>query len=189
MNQSQYVVKFDQQSAERAGGASFDGGAHVGNIIEAKFVTARTGTKGVEITFESDSGQKFNYLSMYYQKSDGKSVKSGSNCINAIMFFLGLQGITAKQHGQDYICPELIGKRVGLFLQKRLYSKNDGSDGFDFTIRAPFAPDSGHTVKEAASGGQAVAVAKWSENYADIDERGANTTPANNAMPDDDIPY
>ena len=190
MNQPSYVVTFDQQLAERAGGASFDGGAHVGTIIEAKFVTARSGTKGVELTFESESGQKFNYLSMYYQKSDGQPVKSGMNCLNAIMFFLKISGITARQSGQDYLCPELIGKRVGLFLQKRLYTKNDGSDGFDFSIRAPFHPDTKQTVKECTGNIPALSVEKWVESYSDNDERKQSVggvAPANQ-FPDDDIP-
>lgn len=193
MNQPNYILSFDQTAAERAGGASFDGGAHSGKIAEAKYVTAKSGTKGIELKFVSDGGQEFNYLTMYYSKSDNTPVKSGVNCLNAIMYFSGIPGITARQQGNDYICPELIGKRIGLFLQKRLYTKNDGSDGFDFSIRAPFAPDSRHTVKEATNKLQPVAVASWIESYADVDERnkaGVTATSGGNGMPDfDDIPY
>lgn len=187
MNKPSYILEFDQQSAERAGGSSFDGGAHIGLIVEAKFKTANSGASGIELTIESESGNKFNYLTMYYKKKDGTQIKSGANCINALMYFTGIKGITAKQEGNVYICPELIGKRVGVFLQKRLYSKHDMSDGFDFSIRAPFSPDTMQTVRESIKGSEANTISSWIDSYKDIDERGKSTAnqPPLNGYPSD----
>ena len=90
----------------------------------------------IHIIITTDSGMKANFLTMYYQKADGSQIKSGTSCINAIMYFLGLQNLTAQPMGGDHFAPELAGKQVGLFLQKTLYTKNDGSDGYKFDMQA-----------------------------------------------------
>ena len=52
------------------------------------------------------------------------------------------------QNGIEWHCPALVGKKVGLFLQKVLYTKNDGGDGYKFEVRHVFQPG---TVKPTPS--------------------------------------
>lgn len=171
---------FNQESAAKAGGGDFvqDGGAYVCTIDSAKFIKANSGSSGLELAITTDSGMKANFLTMYYQKADGSQIKSGTSCINAIMYFLGLQNLTAQPMGGDHFAPELAGKQVGLFLQKTLYTKNDGSDGYKFDIRAPFNPTNKLTAKEAMDNKPAQSIDNWVASYKDKDDR--NQQPVQN---------
>jgi hypothetical protein len=42
------------------------------------------------------------------------------------------------ENGVEWHCPALVGKKVGLFLQKVLYTKGDGTDGYKFEVRHVF---------------------------------------------------
>lgn len=185
-----FAFTYNQESAAKAGGMDLNGGAYACTITAANYVTANTGSLGLELSVKADSGQEFNYLTMYYQKSQqngGEPIKSGTNCINAILYFLGLPGITSQQVGQGFVAPELIGKRIGLFLQKRLYTKSDGSDGYGFDIRAPFNPDTKHTAKEAMDNSAPQTIDGWVSSYADQDDRNQNQAQGHapqNAFPD-----
>ena len=166
-------MTFDQDSACKSGGSDYlqKGGAYVVKIINARMVSANTGSEGVELSCETQDGLKANFLTLYYRKSDGTPIKSGTNALNALMFLTRAQSLSMKNNGQDMIVPELIGKEVGLCLQKRLYTKGDGSDGFSFEIVMPYGPAQCATVKEITDKIQPKAVNAWCARYQDKDDR------------------
>jgi len=197
---NQFAVPFNQESAMKAGGGDFvnEGGAYTATITSAKYVVSKNkGTQGMEFEIKTDAGQTAKYITLYYKKADGSVVNSGYSALCGMMFFLGLQGLTVQNSGNDSFAPELAGKTVGLFLQKVLYTKGDGKDGYKFEIKAPYKQDTMHTVKEAQENKQPATVQNWINSYQDKDDRKSPQTSANpaaygneNTMPNsDDIPW
>ena len=170
---NQFAVPFNQESAMKAGGSDSlqEGGAYAVTIVSAKYISAKTGSQGMEFEVVTDSGQKAKFITIYYKKADGSVINGGYSTLCGIMFFLGLQGLSMQNAGADSFAPELADAKVGMFLQKVLYTKNDGGEGYKFDIRAPFNPDGFHTVKEASDKSEAKTIGNWSASYKDKDDR------------------
>lgn len=62
-------------------------------------------------------------------------------------------------------------QKVGLFLQKVLYTKNDGGDGYKFEVRHVFQPGTRKTYAEHAENAPAEAIAALELSMKDKDER------------------
>jgi len=171
------LMTYNQDDAQKAGGGNFisDGGAYTGVFSVAKLVEAGTGSKGIEFSFDSVDGQKANYLTAYFAKANGEIIKGGNAVIQALMGVMGLREITYTQGPDGTFIKELCGKSVGIFLQKNLYTKNDGADGYKFDIRVPFFSDSGQTLKEKIAQSQAKTIDSLTASYKDKDERGQNS--------------
>lgn len=171
------MFQYNQDSAMKAGGTAKEGGAYLGNIVTAIYKRANTGSAGLELSFKSDDGAEFNYLTLWFQKPDGTEIKGGASMINAILGIAGLQGISDKQDGVDdngqakFVAPELLGKRIGLVLQKVWYTKNDGQDGYKFEIRLPFDAQTRQTLKEKVEQSQPAMVDRILSTLSDKDER------------------
>ena len=160
--QNNVMFQFSQDAA-MASRESFgitESGAYVGKL-SAKYVQGSNGSKsaGIEFSLECDQG-KLNYLTAWYQKKDGTCNTTGYNLVNAMMGLLKLQTLTSKQVGEDWVCPEFEGKQLGLVVQKELFTKNDGSEGYKFEIVMPFSAQSRKTLKEAIANAPATAVDK-----------------------------
>ena len=160
--QNNVMFQFSQEAA-MASRESFgitESGAYVGKL-SAKYVQGSNGSKsaGIEFSLECDQG-KLNYLTAWYQKKDGTCNTTGYNLVNAMMGLLKLQTLTSKQVGEDWVCPEFEGKQLGLVVQKELFTKNDGSEGYKFEIVMPFSAQSRKTLKEAIANAPATAVDK-----------------------------
>ena len=160
--QNNVMFQFSQDAA-MASRESFgitESGAYVGKL-SAKYVQGSNGSKsaGIEFSLECDQG-KLNYLTAWYQKKDGTCNTTGYNLVNAMMGLLKLQTLTSKQVGEDWVCPEFEGKQLGLVVQKELFTKNDGSEGYKFEIVMPFSAQSRKTLKEALANAPATAVDK-----------------------------
>ena len=160
--QNNVMFQFSQDAA-MASRESFgitESGAYVGKL-SAKYVQGSNGSKsaGIEFSLECDQG-KLNYLTAWYQKKDGTCNTTGYNLVNAMMGLLKLQTLTSKQVGEEWVCPEFEGKQLGLVVQKELFTKNDGSEGYKFEIVMPFSAQSRKTLKEAIANAPATAVDK-----------------------------
>jgi hypothetical protein len=166
-------MTYNENDAAKAGGGNFisEGGAYAGTFSSAKLIEAATGSKGIEFSFDCVDGKKANYLTCYFQKSDGETIKGGHTVINALMGVMGLQQITYTQGPDGYYINELCGKQVGVFLQKNLYTKNSGEDGYKFDIRLPFFANTGQTIKEKKDGSQAKTIGSLTASYKDKDDR------------------
>jgi hypothetical protein len=172
---NQFAVQYNAEAAFKAGGGDFiqDGGAYVVEIICAKYVTAKTGSKGMEFEVKTESGQTAKFIKIYYEKTDGSVINGGYSTLCGIMHFLKLNGLSMQNAGDSSIAPELAGRKVGLFLQKSLYTKNDGAPGYSFEIRAPYNPVNMQTVREEQDQKPATAVNNWVNSYQDTDKRSA----------------
>lgn len=128
----------EARKADSTGNAIKEIGKYNGKFIQAEDITAKTGTKGVALTFESDAGQKTR-ISLYTKKSDGTTIM-GFQALMAIMTCLQLRGIKPvpgtvmrwdaeekKEVGQPgSVFPELCNKPVGLLLETEDYISNAG---------------------------------------------------------------
>lgn len=180
----QPVLTYNQDLAAKAGGGDYvsQGGPYICTIVEAKFVTAKTGSSGVEFSVTTKDGLKANYLSVYYAKAPaaqgqpGEPISGGLSCLNAIMGIIGAKQMTAVQRGKEWFCTEFENAEVGLFLQKKLTSKGDGSDSYGFEIKVPFCPKTRRTMREIIESKQPQTIDRMEASYADINERKTGNT-------------
>jgi hypothetical protein len=130
-------------------------GAYIGKFTRAELVTARSGSEGIEFSFETDDGLRADYLSVWTYNGDGKEL-SGRKLIDAIMTCMKVRSITpeatpVKRSDGATETPmqfrALLG-RIGVFLVVEQYAKNDGSIGSKMTLALPFEPDTKRTAAE-----------------------------------------
>lgn len=177
-------MTYNQEEAAKASGSEYllTGGAYpitIGSVVHG--VSTNKGSGYLEFSGVTVSGEKVNFIKVYYQKKDGTPISGGWNTIQAIMGVCGIQALSFTQDGDKYFCPEFDGKRVGFFLQKKLYTKRDGSDGFSFDLKLAYDPVSNATIKEKLNGTAVQTVQRMAENYSDLDERtNAQQDPGNN---------
>lgn len=126
------------RKADQGGQMISEVGQYVGTFTQAEDITAKSGTKGVSLTFESN-GQKAR-LSLYTKKSDGTTIM-GFDTLMAIMTCLKLRSIKPapgivktwdndqrkEVEKQATVFPDLCGKPIGLLLETEDYLKQDGS--------------------------------------------------------------
>ena len=194
----QAVLTYNQDLAAKAGGGDYvsQGGAYVVKITEAKFITSKnTKSSGVEFSVVTKDGLKANYLSVYYAKAApaqgkaGEPISGGLSCLNAIMGIIGAKQMTAVQRGADWFCSEFENAEVGLFLQKKLTSKSDGSDSYSFEIKVPFCPKTRRTMREIIEAKQPQTIDRMEASYADINERKAVSAQAGQSAGEQGSPY
>ncbi|WP_336766774.1 hypothetical protein [Pantoea ananatis] len=185
----QPIFTFDPESAKASGpGGASETGAYTGTIRSAVFTSGRDSqSQSMEFSLDSDVGS-INYLRVSYIGRDGNPLKGGTAMINAIMgltqtkqlFSTEVQG----ENGPEYHCKDLEGKPIGFVLQKVLYTKTDGGDGYKFEIRQAFGTKTRKTYKEAMENLPAEAIEKLLSVLTDRDERMAQPAmsgiPANN---------
>lgn len=156
------MYALDTQEARKAdtqGNQIKEIGKYVGTITQAEDITAKTGTKGIALSFTSNSGQKTK-LSIYTMKADGSKI-GGFSMLNAIMTCLQLRNIAPKA-GQvthyDYdtkkevvepgnVFPDLC-KPIGILLETEDFAKQDGSTGTRMVLRGVFQASTELTASE-----------------------------------------
>lgn len=164
---------YDENAAMQGGLSEYisETGAYVGRITKAKWVTAQSGAEALELSFETEQGEQANYLSLYYLDKSGKAVDFQVNLIQAIMGCCGVKNLSRQTSENGLICPELLGRPIGLFLQKVLYTKQDGLDGFRLSIVTPYSAKSGKTLSEGKNGEEPKRIAHLTATMKDKDER------------------
>lgn len=146
-------------------------GAYVGKITMAKWTVSALGAEALELSFETENGEKCDYLSIYYRGKDGKPIDFGRNMIQSLMGCTGVKKLSRQPSEQALIAPELIGKSIGLFLQKHLYTKQDGNDGFYFKVVQAYSAKSGLTLSEFKNNEPAKRIPYLVSTMKDKDER------------------
>jgi len=162
------MYALDQTAAREAdsfGSYLTETGKYIGTFTRAeKLISKNKGTHGIGFTFES-AGQttRFDVWTMNAQNEH----LSGYKTINAIMACMSLRGIRPvpgqverynwdtqqKETVQAEVFPELVGKPVGLVLQKTEYEKmrdghKTGETGWRLELVAPFRAADEFTASE-----------------------------------------
>ncbi|WP_293797284.1 hypothetical protein [uncultured Pantoea sp.] len=174
------IFTFDAESAKVSGpGGASETGAYTGFIRTALFTDGRDSqSQSIELSLDADVGS-INYLRISYVGRDGNPLKGGTAMVNAIMGLTKVKQLFATEvqgeNGPEYHCKELEGKPIGFVLQKVLYTKTGGGDGYRFEIRQAFGVNTRKTFKEAVDNLPAEAVNKLLATLNDKDERQAQT--------------
>ncbi|SCC35252.1 hypothetical protein [Kosakonia oryziphila] len=179
MNQPMSFM-WDQNAAELAKKAGSSGGisetgAYEGVITSAIYSFGKDGSQSQALELSLDcNGAKANYLRINYLGKDGAQT-FGMGLVTALMWAAQIKQATAQQvnteNGPEWQCPALVGKKVGLMLQKVLYTKSDGSDGYKFEVRHVFQPGTRKTYAEYADNKPAETITALELSMKDKDDR------------------
>ena len=134
--------------------------AYIGRFKNVFAVESSKGTHGVTVEFQSPGGGSADFT-LWTEKEDGTKV-FGWNQLQAMMQILGLRGLRAvpgkfeaydadagKRIEQDgEVFPDLLDRDIGLVLQKELYTKNNGQEGYRMNLFGVFHATSRLTASE-----------------------------------------
>lgn len=107
-------------------------GAYVGQLTLAKERTAKTGTKGIEFTFEAEDGRVARYLTLWVARANGEKIEYPYSLLSALMACLGVKNINSesatveewnpatstREPVEAQIFPALMNKPIGILLQR-----------------------------------------------------------------------
>ena len=193
------------RSANSGGNFLTETGKYKGVFVRAEAVTSRQKTDGVEFTFKAEDGREAPYLTLWTHKEDGTALY-GLKVLNAIMTCLSAREIkpvdgmidkwdgTAKVPTKATLFPALMGKPIGLLLQRAEYEKTDGTIGHKVEIFAAFEAASEKTAAEILDRQPAGGLARMVEHLADKPLGGKKAKHVAASAPaaanfDDDIPF
>lgn len=149
------------KQADTAGGRIDTTGKYIGQFTLAENVTSTKGTKGIEFSFRSEDGQTADYLTIWTINSNNEEL-FGKKILDAIMTCLRIKEIkpkrmTAEKYDRNVrqrvsvevdAFPDLMGKDIGLLLQREPYEASDGSIKHKMVIALPFEASTGFTASE-----------------------------------------
>jgi hypothetical protein len=158
-------MKFDPNIAKEADHVNTqirESGKYICEITRAEALTSRDkGTKGLGLSVKAEDGSTAAYLDVYYEKKDGEALP-GMKTVQAIMGCLKLREPklgTIKCQKWNKVTksmedmqvpgyPEMIGKSIGLLLQKELTTNQDSVDATRLNIFCVFEAGTGFTISE-----------------------------------------
>lgn len=158
------MLSFDPKEAARAdqiASSINESGKYAGTITRAEKLRSQKGTEGLGLSFKSDDGATADYLDIYTINSKGE-VLPGMKIVQAILGCLQLRGAQdgmikcskwnkdARQREEVTVpgYPELMGKRIGFLLQKRIELDQNGNDRDRMQIFGVFQDGTELTVSE-----------------------------------------
>lgn len=201
------------QPESNFGGKIEDSGAYIGRLTLAKERTAKTGTKGIEFTFEADDGRMARYLTLWVTRANGEKIEYPYSLLSALMTCLDVKSIDSTLETVDewnpasgmweptgaQVFPVLMNKPIGVLLQReeRLW---EGKTYVSMKIVQFFDPRDRSTPAEIISGnraGQALEkmVGNLRESVVRADAPPAHAAPAGGSsgsladIDDDDVPF
>ena len=201
------------QPESNSGGKIETSGAYIGRLTQAKERTAKTGTRGIEFTFEADDGRMARYLTLWVARANGEKIEYPYSLLSALMACLDVKKVDSVAALADewnaatgtwapteaQVFPELLNKAIGVLLQRE-EREWEGKTYVSMRIVQFFDPSDRSTPAEIISGkrsGQAleklVANLRESVVRADAPPTGAapvGAEPGNfAAIDDDDVPF
>lgn len=153
----------DAAKADNVASRIDQSGAYIGRFKSVNTMkSANKGTQGVHFEFDSPGGGSASF-DLWTKKEDGTSV-FGVNQLQAMQAVLGLKGLNSvtgryeafvdgkRQEVMGQVFPTLQDRDIGLVLQKELYTKGDGKEGFRMNLFGVFHPVSRLTASEIKEG-------------------------------------
>lgn len=138
-----------------------DTGKYVGKFTRAENIKSSKGTLGIEFSFVTDSGQSADFLQIWTKGPDGKKL-FGFNQLMAIMTCMKVKNLTPSMatvekwdrdagrttQQKAEVFQELMGKPIGLLLQKEHYTNNNGQPKERMLIQVAFEASTGFVASE-----------------------------------------
>jgi hypothetical protein len=152
----------DARKADNFASVIRETGKYVGTITRAEKLLSKNKVEGVGFSFKTDDNASANYLDLYTVKPDGDRLR-GYSIVQAILCCTRTKNaedgrITFEKWDSDERrmvaatadgYPALMGKRIGLVLQRELgTNQNTGEDTDRLNIVAVFEASTGLTASE-----------------------------------------
>lgn len=151
----------DARKADQRGGVINETGKYIGKFTRAEDIKASSGTKGIDFSFVSNSGQKARFA-LYTVKSDGARISIGHGFVMALMTCLKVREIkpqimlvkkwdadaNAEIDAQAPCFADLMGKPIGVLLEAEEYEKRDHTTGTRMVLAGVFQADTELTASE-----------------------------------------
>src|SRR5690606_17051600 len=152
----------DARKADNFSSVIRESGKYVGVITRAEKLLSRNNVEGVGFSFKTDDGASASFLDVYTVKPNGEKLR-GYNVVQAILCCARLKTvsdgqITFERWDSDERkmvqatapgYPELMGKRIGLVLQREIGTNdNTGNDTDRLNIFAVFEASTGLMASE-----------------------------------------
>ena len=158
------MLKLDQRhavAADAVGAGIRESGKYIGTITRAEKLVSSKGTVGLGLSFRADNGQTADYLDLYHSRADGEALSS-MKTVHAIMCCakvseadegpIKTEKWDTKAHARVPTTatgyPALMGKRIGLLLQKTLETDDKGNDRDRMQIFGVFNAETELTASE-----------------------------------------
>ena len=123
-------------------------------LTRAEQVVSKKGSKGVDLSFKTETGATADYLSIWTHNNEGKQLQ-GFNTLMAIMTCLRVKNLKAelgevekydqatqqRAKVQVLLFKELMNKPLGLLIHMEEYEKTAGGTAWKPAISAPFDKD------------------------------------------------
>lgn len=140
-------------------------GPYVGVFTQAKQRVAKTGTKGIEFSFEATDGASARYMTLWVERANGERIAYSYGVLSGLMLCLGLKSITSAQVVSEEwdasvgarvptkieAYPDLINRQIGVLLQRE-EQEWDGKLRTNMRIVDFFHPASRQTPSEVLGG-------------------------------------
>jgi hypothetical protein len=178
------------KQADNVGLRIADSGKYIGVFTRAEAITSKNDTEGIEFAFKATSNQEADFLTLWTHNKEGKEIY-GLKQLNALMTCMKVRTLApaqgqvekwidgAKAKVSATIYPELMGKKIGLLLQREEYQKNDGTIGSKFSIYACFDADTELVASEILD--KVVSPVKLPKILATLKDRPMQARPAGGA--------
>lgn len=158
------MLTFDAKEAARAdqiASSITETGKYIGTITRAEKLRSTKGTEGLGLSFKSDDGATADYLDLYTVNAKGEILPS-MKVVQALMGCLQMRGAQegqikcskwnkdSRQREEVTVSgyPDMMGKRIGLLLQKTLETDQNGADRERIQVFGVFQADTELTVSE-----------------------------------------
>lgn len=144
-----------------------DSGKYVGTITRAEKLLSRNNVEGLGLSIKTDDGRTASYLDVYTVRlSDGERLR-GYHLVQALLACLKLRDVeegsieadkwdaAARTQVRTNLpgYPALMGKRIGVFLQRELsINQNTGDDADRLILIGVFDPTTNLTASEILGG-------------------------------------
>lgn len=144
-----------------------ESGKYIGIITRAEKLLSRNHVEGLGLSIKTDDGQTASYLDVYtVRQSDGEKLR-GYHLVQALLACLKLRDVedgTIEAEKWDASAsamvstklpgyPGLMGKRIGVFLQRELsINQNTGADADRLILIGVFDPTTNLTASEILAG-------------------------------------
>jgi hypothetical protein len=199
----------EARQADRINTAIKETGKYVGVITRAEKLISKKNTEGLGLSIKTDDGATANYLDLYTVNSSGETLPSMAT-VQAILCCTRTKEasegsitfdkwdseakavVTTSANGY----PSLMGKRIGLLLQRELSTNTtNGNDVDRVVIAGVFEADSELTASEILDKKtQPEKLAKMISSLKPVNDRRTNKssvapTATANADADDDFPW
>lgn len=107
-------------------------GAYVGVFTQAKHRVAKTGTTGIEFSFEAEDGAVARYMTLWVARANGERIPFAYGVLSGLMVCLGLKSISSTSTVSEEwdaavgarvptpieTYPDLLNRQVGVLLQR-----------------------------------------------------------------------